>query len=103
MPARPVSSTRPTWRIIRLMCSGRVDLTFVLKALSLGADGVLIAGCHLGECHYIQQNYKTIRRFTMLRHTLRTLESMIAGVQSARGLLLARQPIWPSFLWQTRG
>ncbi len=60
-------------RIIRLMCSGRVDLTFVLKALSLGADGVLIAGCHLGECHYIQQNYKTIRRFTMLRHTLRTL------------------------------
>jgi len=63
----------PNVRVIRLMCSGRVDPTFVLKALSLGADGVLIAGCHPGECHYIEQNYKTIRRFTMLRHTLRCL------------------------------
>jgi len=63
----------PNVRIIRLMCSGRVDPTFVLKALSLGADGVLIAGCHPGECHYIEQNYKTIRRFAMLRHTLQCL------------------------------
>src|SRR5512136_1551046 len=63
----------PNVRIIRVMCSGRVDPTFVLKALSLGADGVLIAGCHPGECHYIEQNYKTIRRFEMLRHTLRSL------------------------------
>ncbi len=63
----------PNVRIVRLMCSGRVDLTFVLKALALGADGVLIAGCHPGECHYIQQNFKTMRRFTMLRHTLRAL------------------------------
>ncbi|HPD31830.1 MAG TPA: hydrogenase iron-sulfur subunit [Phycisphaerae bacterium] len=61
----------PNVRIIRLMCSGRVDIAFILKALSLGADGVLVAGCHPGECHYIEQNYKTIRRFTMLRHTLR--------------------------------
>jgi F420-non-reducing hydrogenase iron-sulfur subunit len=43
----------------------------VLKALALGADGVLIAGCHPGECHYIEQNYKTMRRFHMLRHTLK--------------------------------
>ena len=55
------------------MCSGRVDPSFVLKALSLGADGVLIAGCHPGECHYIEQNYKTMRRFAMLQHTLRAL------------------------------
>jgi len=60
-------------RVIRLMCSGRVDPTFVLQALSLGADGVLIAGCHPGECHYIEQNYKTMRRFAMLKHTLRVL------------------------------
>lgn len=60
-------------RIIRLMCSGRVDPAFVLKALAEGADGVLVAGCHPGECHYIEQNYKTIRRFAMLRHTLRAL------------------------------
>lgn len=60
----------PNVRIVRLMCSGRVDPTFVMKAFALGADGVLIAGCHPGECHYVEQNYKTIRRFTMLKRTL---------------------------------
>ena len=63
----------PNVRIIRLMCSGRVDPTFVLQALALGADGVLIAGCHPGECHYLEQNHKTMRRFALLRHTLRAL------------------------------
>jgi F420-non-reducing hydrogenase iron-sulfur subunit len=63
----------PNVRIIRVMCSGRVDPTFVLKALSLGADGVMIAGCHPGECHYIEQNYKAMRRFGMLQHTLRAM------------------------------
>jgi F420-non-reducing hydrogenase iron-sulfur subunit len=63
----------PNVRIIRVMCSGRVDPSFVLRALALGADGVLIAGCHPGECHYLEQNYKTMRRFAMLRHTLRAL------------------------------
>jgi F420-non-reducing hydrogenase iron-sulfur subunit len=60
----------PYARIIRVMCSGRVDPSFVLKAFALGADGVLIAGCHPGDCHYIEQNYKTIRRHSMLRHFL---------------------------------
>jgi F420-non-reducing hydrogenase iron-sulfur subunit len=63
----------PNVRIIRVMCSGRVDPTFVLKALALGADGVMIAGCHPGECHYLEQNYKTLRRFHMLKHTLRAM------------------------------
>lgn len=62
---------QPNVRTIRVMCSGRVDPTFVLKALANGADGVMIAGCHPGECHYIEQNYKTMRRFAMLKHTLR--------------------------------
>lgn len=61
----------PNVRVVRVMCSGRIDPTFILKALALGADGVLVAGCHPGECHYIEQNYKTMRRFAMLRHTLR--------------------------------
>jgi len=60
-------------RIIRVMCSGRVDPNFVLQALAQGADGVLIAGCHPGECHYINQNYKTMRRFIMLKHVLRQM------------------------------
>ncbi len=63
----------PNVRVVRLMCSGRVDPTFVLQALSLGADGVLIAGCHPGECHYIEQNYKTMRRFALLKQALRQL------------------------------
>jgi len=61
----------PNVRIIRTMCSGRVDPAFVLKALAMGADGVMIAGCHPGECHYIEQNYKTIRRYSMVKHVLR--------------------------------
>jgi F420-non-reducing hydrogenase iron-sulfur subunit len=60
----------PNVRLIRLMCSGRLDPTFVIKALSGGADGVLITGCHPGECHYIEQNYKALRRFLLLRRTL---------------------------------
>ncbi|HSB88538.1 MAG TPA: hydrogenase iron-sulfur subunit [Anaerolineales bacterium] len=63
----------PNVRIVRLMCSGRIEPSFVLKAFALGADGVMIAGCHPGECHYLEQNYKTMRRFEMLRHTLRAM------------------------------
>jgi len=60
----------PNVRLIRLMCSGRLDPTFVIKALAEGADGVLITGCHPGECHYIEQNYKALRRYLLLRRTL---------------------------------
>jgi F420-non-reducing hydrogenase iron-sulfur subunit len=56
----------PNVRVIRLMCSGRVDPQFVLEAFSRGADGVLIGGCHPGDCHYIEGNYKALRRFRML-------------------------------------
>ena len=55
---------------IRVMCSGRVDPTFVVKALKDGADGVLIAGCHPGDCHYSEGNYKTMRRYPMLLNLL---------------------------------
>jgi len=55
---------------IRVNCSGRVDPSHVLKALSMGADGVLIAGCHPGDCHYTNGNVKTIRRFKVLQRLL---------------------------------
>ena len=58
----------PNIRLIRLMCSGRLDPQFVLKALAEGADGVFISGCHPGDCHYIEQNYKTMRRYAMMRY-----------------------------------
>ncbi len=60
----------PNVRLIRLMCSGRMDPTFVFKAFASGADGVMITGCHPGECHYIDQNYKALRRFQLMRRTL---------------------------------
>ncbi len=63
----------PNIRLVRLMCSGRLDPTFVLKALAEGADGVLITGCHPGECHYLEQNYKALRRYHLLRRTLQSL------------------------------
>jgi F420-non-reducing hydrogenase iron-sulfur subunit len=63
----------PNIRLIRLMCSGRLDPTFVLKALAGGADGVMITGCHPGDCHYVEQNYKALRRFLLLRRTLAQL------------------------------
>jgi F420-non-reducing hydrogenase iron-sulfur subunit len=60
----------PNVRIIRVMCSGRVDPQFVLDAFAKGADGVLIGGCHIGDCHYVEGNYKAIRRVRMLRRIL---------------------------------
>ncbi len=56
----------PNIRVIRLMCSGRLDPQFVLAALRQGADGVLVGGCHPGDCHYEEGNYKCLRRFELL-------------------------------------
>jgi F420-non-reducing hydrogenase iron-sulfur subunit len=63
----------PNIRVVRVMCSGRIDPQFVLDAFAKGADGVLIGGCHPGDCHYESGNYKTLRRFDLLRRTLRAL------------------------------
>ncbi len=56
--------------IIRVMCSGRVDPQFVLKAFEKGADGVLILGCHPGDCHYKKGNYSALKRWTLLKKML---------------------------------
>jgi F420-non-reducing hydrogenase iron-sulfur subunit len=60
----------PNVRVIRVMCSGRVDPQFIMKAFAEGADGVLVAGCHPGDCHYIEGNYKTIRRMALVKKML---------------------------------
>lgn len=60
----------PNLRTIRVMCSGRVDPTFILRAFQLGADGVLVAGCHPGDCHYQEGNYKALRRVLLLKRVL---------------------------------
>jgi len=61
----------PNIRIVRVMCSGRVDPSFILEALKDGADGVLVAGCHLpAGCHYISGNFKALRRIKLLKKVL---------------------------------
>jgi F420-non-reducing hydrogenase iron-sulfur subunit len=57
----------PNLRVIRVMCTGRVDPNFVLDALAKGADGVLVLGCHPGDCHYSEGNYKCQRRLPLTR------------------------------------
>jgi len=69
----------PNFRVIRVMCSGRVDPQFILDAFSKGADGVLIGGCHPGDCHYIEGNYKCLRRFRLFRKVVEGL-----GIESDR-------------------
>lgn len=69
----------PNVRIIRVMCSGRVDPAFVLKAFTLGADGVIVAGCHPADCHYINGNEKTAMRGDFLKSFLED-----AGIESQR-------------------
>jgi F420-non-reducing hydrogenase iron-sulfur subunit len=69
----------PEVRVIRLMCSGRVDPQFILEAFRQGADGVLIGGCHPGDCHYLEGNIKALRRIRLLERVLRA-----AGVEPRR-------------------
>jgi F420-non-reducing hydrogenase iron-sulfur subunit len=73
----------PNVRLIRLMCSGRLDPTFILKAFAGGADAVLVSGCHPGDCHYVEQNYKAMRRFYLIKRLLIQM-----GIEPARLKLL---------------
>ncbi len=63
----------PNLRVIRVMCSGRVSPEWVIKALSSGMDGVMVLGCHIGDCHYIDGNHRTKKRFVLLGKLLGAL------------------------------
>jgi len=69
----------PNARVVRLMCSGRIDPQFILEAFAKGADGVLIGGCHPGDCHYQEGNYKTLRRVHLLKRVLKEM-----GIEECR-------------------
>ncbi len=62
-----------TIRVIRIMCSGRLDPQFVTDAFAEGADAVLIGGCHPGDCHYANGNYKCLRRVHLLKKVLKQM------------------------------
>ena len=69
----------PNIRIIRVPCSGRVNPLFILRALRQGADGVLVSGCHPGDCHYLSGNYYARRKFTLMNGLLEHL-----GIEKGR-------------------
>jgi F420-non-reducing hydrogenase iron-sulfur subunit len=69
----------PNVRVIRVMCSGRVAPTFIIKAFEQGIDGVMVLGCHPGDCHYIEGNYKAARRMPLLKKMLSQL-----GIEEGR-------------------
>lgn len=91
----------PNFRVIKVMCSGRVDPQFILEAFRDGADGVLVAGCHPGECHYTDGNIKTLRRMALLRRILESLSiekerfrmEWISAAESAKFVKVAHEMV----------
>ncbi|MDD3420979.1 MAG: hydrogenase iron-sulfur subunit [Methanocellales archaeon] len=63
----------PNVRIIKVMCSGRVEPSFILRAFEVGIDGVLITGCHIGDCHYVSGNLRAEDRVKMAKELMKTL------------------------------
>lgn len=63
----------PDVRAIRVMCTGRVDPLFIMKAFQDGADGVLVSGCHFGDCHYLEGNYKCAKRMFLTKTLLKNI------------------------------
>jgi F420-non-reducing hydrogenase iron-sulfur subunit len=70
---------KPNVRVIRVLCSGRIEPTFILKSFRMGADGVLICGCHPGDCHYQEGNYRCLRRYLLLQKYIQQM-----GINAAR-------------------
>ena len=64
----------PSFTVIRVMCSSRIDHNLLLSTYFKGADGILVAGCHPGDCHYGEGNYYARRRFALLKKVMETLE-----------------------------
>jgi len=64
----------PNIRVIRVMCSGRIDPKFIFKALQIGIDGVIVMGCHLGDCHYLDGNYEAEKKFGAVKKLLNFID-----------------------------
>jgi F420-non-reducing hydrogenase iron-sulfur subunit len=82
-------------RVIRVPCSGRIDPLFILASLQKGADGVLVSGCHPGECHYLTGNYSARRKFALLKNLLEHMgieegRVQFSWVSASEGLRFAR-------------
>jgi len=84
----------PNVRIIRVMCTGRIEPNFIMRAFELGADGVMIAGCHIGDCHYINGNEKAEKRVEMTKELMRVMgldpeRLLLKWISASEGQLFA--------------
>ncbi len=85
----------PQFRLIKTMCSGRVSPAHILKAFEMGADGVLVSGCHFGDCHYLFGNYRAVEQFEKAKKIVRLLgleeeRLRLEWVSAAEGVRWAR-------------
>ena len=87
----------PQFRVIRTMCSGRVNTAHVLKAFEMGADGVLVSGCHIGDCHYIFGNHWAIKQYDVTRDLLKML-GMEEGRTRLEWVSAAEGPRWAALI-----
>ncbi len=87
----------PKFRVIRTMCSGRVNVSHVLKAFQMGADGVLISGCHIGDCHYIFGNHWAIKQYDVIKELLQTL-GLEPGRTRLEWVSAAEGPRWAELI-----
>jgi len=86
---------QPHFRMIRVMCSGRIQPGFVLHAFERGADGVLVSGCHIGDCHYIFGNERAVEQFEITKNVVRILgvedeRLRLEWISAAEGVRFAR-------------
>ncbi len=87
----------PQFRVIRTMCSGRVNASHVLKAFEMGADGVLVSGCHIGDCHYIFGNHWAIKQFDVTKDLLDML-GLEGGRTRLEWVSAAEGPRWAELI-----
>jgi F420-non-reducing hydrogenase iron-sulfur subunit len=108
----------PNVDIIRVMCSGRIDPELITTAFARGADGVMVCGCHIGDCHYISGNHKTMARMPLVRRTLvdlgiepeRFVHEWVSAAEGEKFARLVREvtenvrrlgPLgWPQRMWE---
>lgn len=84
----------PNVRIIRVMCTGRVEPAFIMRAFELGIDGVMLAGCHIGDCHYINGNEKAEKRVKMTAELMKVMginpdRLLLRWISASEGQLFA--------------
>lgn len=88
---------QPHFRIIRVMCSGRVHTGFILRAFEKGADGVMVSGCHIGDCHYVSGNERQLEQFEITKSIINLL-GLEPGRVRLEWISAAEGPRWAAII-----